>query len=99
MIRSVASFRYRSEEHTSELQSPMYLVCRLLLEKKGVFACDSHRASLSPSFPVVALGGDDLRSLVTVSSWLSASAKRNFFFKRSGAPEVYPFSPTRVFPD
>src|SRR5437763_13725216 len=26
--------RARSEEHTSELQSPMYLVCRLLLEKK-----------------------------------------------------------------
>src|SRR5437762_6747053 len=26
--------RMRSEEHTSELQSPMYLVCRLLLEKK-----------------------------------------------------------------
>src|SRR5437762_9135217 len=26
----------RSEEHTSELQSPMYLVCRLLLEKKKV---------------------------------------------------------------
>src|SRR5437879_11110182 len=26
--------RCRSEEHTSELQSPMYLVCRLLLEKK-----------------------------------------------------------------
>src|SRR5437879_9373673 len=25
--------RERSEEHTSELQSPMYLVCRLLLEK------------------------------------------------------------------
>src|SRR5436189_4626781 len=27
-------FALRSEEHTSELQSPMYLVCRLLLEKK-----------------------------------------------------------------
>src|SRR5437762_3984132 len=27
----------RSEEHTSELQSPMYLVCRLLLEKKKEF--------------------------------------------------------------
>src|SRR5437764_11921755 len=26
----------RSEEHTSELQSPMYLVCRLLLEKKNM---------------------------------------------------------------
>src|SRR3712207_7725269 len=25
----------RSEEHTSELQSPQYLVCRLLLEKKN----------------------------------------------------------------
>src|SRR5256885_7074663 len=27
---------YRSEEHTSELQSPCNLVCRLLLEKKKV---------------------------------------------------------------
>src|SRR5690348_17985101 len=26
----------RSEEHTSELQSPVHLVCRLLLEKKNV---------------------------------------------------------------
>src|SRR5690348_18194985 len=26
--------QYRSEEHTSELQSPVHLVCRLLLEKK-----------------------------------------------------------------
>src|SRR5437762_9472554 len=29
----------RSEEHTSELQSPMYLVCRLLLEKKNTTTC------------------------------------------------------------
>src|SRR5438876_4074977 len=28
---------YRSEEHTSELQSPVHLVCRLLLEKKKLF--------------------------------------------------------------
>src|SRR5258708_31118628 len=28
--------RYRSEEHTSELQSPDHLVCRLLLEKKKI---------------------------------------------------------------
>src|SRR3712207_7680258 len=27
--------RFRSEEHTSELQSRQYLVCRLLLEKKS----------------------------------------------------------------
>src|SRR2546425_1712826 len=31
---AVARNRYRSEEHTSELQSLAYLVCRLLLEKK-----------------------------------------------------------------
>src|SRR5437879_10310123 len=31
---ATAGARFRSEEHTSELQSPMYLVCRLLLEKK-----------------------------------------------------------------
>src|SRR3712207_7524957 len=30
----------RSEEHTSELQSRQYLVCRLLLEKKKLFTCD-----------------------------------------------------------
>src|SRR5258707_5301489 len=29
-----AKVRWRSEEHTSELQSRQYLVCRLLLEKK-----------------------------------------------------------------
>src|SRR5437762_8323655 len=33
-VRPYRRTRLRSEEHTSELQSPMYLVCRLLLEKK-----------------------------------------------------------------
>src|SRR5438445_8540356 len=32
--RATVSPRSRSEEHTSELQSRQYLVCRLLLEKK-----------------------------------------------------------------
>src|SRR2546422_3632504 len=32
--RTVAARRDRSEEHTSELQSRLHLVCRLLLEKK-----------------------------------------------------------------
>src|SRR4051794_41477136 len=31
---SAAASACRSEEHTSELQSPVHLVCRLLLEKK-----------------------------------------------------------------
>src|SRR3712207_8410391 len=39
--------RERSEEHTSELQSRQYLVCRLLLEKNNVeSACYPH-----PYFP------------------------------------------------
>src|SRR5437762_10670933 len=33
-VEGSVSLAVRSEEHTSELQSPMYLVCRLLLEKK-----------------------------------------------------------------
>src|SRR3712207_8210658 len=32
----------RSEEHTSELQSRQYLVCRLLLEKKHLNSSHSH---------------------------------------------------------
>src|SRR3712207_7972238 len=32
----IPNFHNRSEEHTSELQSRQYLVCRLLLEKKKV---------------------------------------------------------------
>src|SRR5258708_21399788 len=47
----------RSEEHTSELQSPDHLVCRLLLEKKneprGVAAIKS--AELTPLVPSVRL--------------------------------------------
>src|SRR2546426_6043753 len=40
---------HRSEEHTSELQSPCNLVCRLLLEKKKLF---NHRAARPKStFP------------------------------------------------
>src|SRR6266487_6785377 len=32
---AAVTMRLRSEEHTSELQSPVHLVCRLLLEKKN----------------------------------------------------------------
>src|SRR3989441_4194379 len=34
ILAGSAALSYRSEEHTSELQSLAYLVCRLLLEKK-----------------------------------------------------------------
>src|SRR3712207_7867284 len=35
-LHSFGRLRARSEEHTSELQSRQYLVCRLLLEKKKI---------------------------------------------------------------
>src|SRR5690348_17549501 len=34
LIEPLVCITTRSEEHTSELQSPVHLVCRLLLEKK-----------------------------------------------------------------
>src|SRR2546429_7137614 len=40
-----AGQRARSEEHTSELQSRLHLVCRLLLEKK------KHKQSINSIFP------------------------------------------------
>src|SRR2546426_6663473 len=44
---ALVRYQERSEEHTSELQSPCNLVCRLLLEKKnkcGTWKCRPRRA-------------------------------------------------------
>src|SRR3712207_6988846 len=41
----------RSEEHTSELQSRQYLVCRLLLEKKKNLSTNSFPTTLFPLHP------------------------------------------------
>src|SRR5438445_6212405 len=43
---SVADVETRSEEHTSELQSRQYLVCRLLLEKKKTITELAHEPLL-----------------------------------------------------
>src|SRR2546425_4833317 len=45
---------HRSEEHTSELQSLAYLVCRLLLEKKNNAISRFSSSSPAPSKPPVA---------------------------------------------
>src|SRR5256885_12294585 len=45
LLRGILGANPRSEEHTSELQSPCNLVCRLLLEKKKdplVHVCEPH---------------------------------------------------------
>src|SRR3712207_8496396 len=41
LVDEFADGAYRSEEHTSELQSRQYLVCRLLLEKKNILLSSS----------------------------------------------------------
>src|SRR5256884_3549014 len=74
----------RSEEHTSELQSRLHLVCRLLLEKKKI--CNQALrvvaptlASIEPLFLLIQLSeelahasDDDIRPITLVSSTLSA---------------------------
>src|SRR4051794_41623016 len=47
----------RSEEHTSELQSPVHLVCRLLLEKKNSLLTVSLTSFLLPELLVATTQG------------------------------------------
>src|ERR1017187_6708723 len=71
----------RSEEHTSELQSPMYLVCRLLLEKK--------------KSKVISKGlGETVK---TCCSFIQSTSSRlrttsMFFFNDRGTTEIYSLS-------
>src|SRR5438034_3376593 len=50
LAEAVDDHRYRSEEHTSELQSHSDLVCRLLLEKKKNIVASSF-ISVHDDFP------------------------------------------------
>src|SRR5256885_8136675 len=50
----------RSEEHTSELQSPCNLVCRLLLEKKKTQPAIFHHSLLPAAYPGVLLHTDSI---------------------------------------
>src|SRR5256885_11041496 len=59
----------RSEEHTSELQSPCNLVCRLLLEKKKTPV--SLHKSLVNIYPL-----DDMRTCLTPSTVRTSRARQ-----------------------
>src|SRR3712207_700102 len=52
----------RSEEHTSELQSRQYLVCRLLLEKKKTCRSARRRSTRRPASTVSTTGSVDRKS-------------------------------------
>src|SRR2546422_7537770 len=47
LLDAVGEDHARSEEHTSELQSRLHLVCRLLLEKKKKLSADATRCTLT----------------------------------------------------
>src|SRR2546422_7718201 len=47
-IEATPRAQLRSEEHTSELQSRLHLVCRLLLEKKKTITQNNPRTPLPP---------------------------------------------------
>src|SRR5205807_9809896 len=52
-VRSQLVIILRSEEHTSELQSPCNLVCRLLLEKKNNTTTKSKHIDAKPAHRIV----------------------------------------------
>src|SRR2546429_2619413 len=52
-LRTAEAGARRSEEHTSELQSRLHLVCRLLLEKKKRLPLEPHRSPSPHRRPVV----------------------------------------------
>src|SRR3990170_4639303 len=96
----------RSEEHTSELQSPDHLVCRLLLEKKtdqltGPISFLLHSLPSRPMLLSVhvhrgaAMSTENTRFLKEEATRLA----KLFFFKGKGAPGVHPSSPPRPSPD
>src|SRR6202023_2322103 len=97
---------WRSEDHTSELQSPMYLVCRLLLEKKKDEKIRKYEtAVLSTMGAVVRWGRVTLPRLYCCHGCLTRPPPPDalllvlFFFNEAGAPRDHPSSPPRPFSD
>src|ERR1017187_9033859 len=95
----------RSEEHTSELQSPMYLVCRLLLEKKKK-ASEKRKRDLTGSLSKNGDGhgqqarkkGERVRpGSLSKNAYVNCKQMFVFFFKREGPPPIPPFFPPPPF--
>src|SRR6266550_4092111 len=82
----------RSEEHTSELQSRLHLVCRLLLEKKKQTNRD---LSATPRKTPSRTTQSSVRSLLSRSSarqQCASDASRFFFFNDTATTEIYTLS-------
>src|SRR6202041_3294296 len=97
-LRGGGSLRVRSEEHTSELQSPVHLVCRLLLEKK-LQAWSAEPGSV-PDVTAVPQSGcalgrrESVKNLLTAASCegpkCAAEIRLLDHVKDPGNPEIYP---------
>src|SRR4030042_933260 len=96
----------RSEEHTSELQSRLHLVCRLLLEKKKQTTKTSYRSHTNTC-------GEKREYWRTAACATRYTQKRRapdpalfssndlflfFFLNDRGPPEIYPFPHPAAFP-
>src|ERR1035437_465363 len=81
----------RSEEHTSELQSRQYLVCRLLLEKKICVSTLTPAAPCGCASAVVGTGAACVAG-PEFFAFSSGSGFGFFFFNDAGPTEFYPFS-------
>src|ERR1022692_3336196 len=91
---------YRSEEHTSELQPPCNLVCRLLLEKKNT-ACYTGILGVLAGVVTGAIERSRLLSNRTANSWEIApkgfrpaapGTINGFFFNDTATTEIYTLS-------
>src|SRR6516162_4762837 len=73
----LAPTRHRSEEHTSELQSPCNLVCRLLLEKKNKNSSQGASGRWNIANPVVDVNGQPFTT--AVCALFPADPKQTFY--------------------
>src|SRR3970282_1721085 len=96
---------YRSEEHTSELQSRRDLVCRLLLEKKKTTANSQplgigfYLRAVRSAPCAVRLYAKTIANISSLELSLSMCLLAVlFFFNGPATPEIYPLSPTPASP-
>src|ERR1035437_10243102 len=96
----ILQMAHRSEEHTSELQSRQYLVCRLLLEKKEYLFWSIRPASRT--FYTTAIDGPtsllacefDRIAGMAVAEWMNRPQPLYlFFFLNDAAPTELPLFP------
>src|ERR1035437_6307494 len=92
--------QYRSEEHTSELQSRQYLVCRLLLEKNGCasYHFGHYNRAVPGGYDRVAIPMfENITQEVSVETYFAEDLHREFerslFFKVTAKNHAQPLLP------